>query len=333
MIRKCKGCGSTLQSKNEKEEGYIRKEKFLTADYCERCFKISHYGDSFLIEKQVNINEFLESVNKSKIPVIYLLDLTCISNISLEPLKQIKNKIYLILTKRDLLPKSIKDKKLINYIKENYTNIESIMVLSSKKMWNIDTLYNTLKRDNISEIYVVGYTNSGKSTLINSLLKSKGQNTSIVTSMVPNTTTELIHINLDGRLTLIDTPGFINESSIVNYIDIKKYINLVPKKEIKPKIYNLRPGFTIIIENIIRIENNTDANISLIFYLKNELKYKKMKVTTSDELKILNKISLEVSKEEDIVIEGLGFIKCPKEAILTIYVNDSKIITKRKKMI
>lgn len=333
MIKKCIGCGAVLQSENMGEEGYIKKEKILTANYCERCFKITHYGNSFLIEKQVDINEFINKINNQKKPVIYLLDLTCISNTTLELLKNIKTKIYLVLTKRDLIPKSVKDKKLISYIKENYINIEDIMIVSSNKMWNIDNLYNKLKKDNIKEAYVLGYTNSGKSTLINSLLKSKGKNPSIVTSMVPNTTCELINIDLDGFLTIIDTPGFINENSIVNFLNIKEYLKLIPKKEIKPKIYNLRPGFTIIIENIIRIENNTEENVNLIFYLKNELKYKKVKITTSDELKILTRKTIELNGSEDIIIEGLGFIKCPKKTKLTIYINNDKIITKRKKMI
>ncbi len=332
MIKKCKGCGSILQSKNETLIGYVRKDKLLSAEYCERCFKIKHYGVSSIIEKQVNINEFLSKINESDTPVLYLLDLTCISKLTLMPLSLIKSKTYLILTKRDLLPKSVKDKKLIEYIKGFFPNIENIMVISSNKMWNIDELYNTLIKDKIKELYVLGYTNSGKSTLINSLLKSKGYSPSITTGLVPNTTTELININL-GSLTLIDTPGFINEKSIVNFIDINDYKKLIPKKEIKPKIYSLRPGFMLIIESILRIENNSNKNASLIFYLKNDLKYKKMKITTSDELKILNKIELEVNKDEDIVIEGLGFIKCPVSSKITIYVADASVITKRKKMI
>jgi len=332
MTKKCIGCGSILQYDDEKAEGYIKKSVYEKALYCERCFKIMHYGVSSVLDKNIDINEFLKKIDEN-IPVIYLLDLTCISKETLQPLKKIKNKKYIILTKRDLLPKSIKDKKLISYIKENCDNISEIYVISGKKLWNIEIIYNKLLKDKTKKCYVIGTTNSGKSTLINALLESIGEHSYITTSPVPNTTTELINIKLNNKLEIIDTPGFINENSIINFIDINKYKELLPKKEIKPKIYNLRPNFMIIIDNIIRIENTSDKNASLIFYLKNELKYKKMKITTSEELKKLNKKEYKLENNEDLVIEGLGFIKVPNYAQITIYIENVKIISKRNKMI
>lgn len=332
MIKKCIGCGSTLQTENINKEGYIKETVYSNADYCERCFKIMHYGECSVIEKKIDIMNFLETIDKN-IPVIYLLDLTCISNTTVEPLKKIKNKIYLVLTKRDLLPKSVKDKKLIKYIKENYINLDNIFITSSEKMLNIEILYNKLIKDNVSSCYILGYTNSGKSSLLNSFLKLKGKKGTITTSPVPNTTTELINIKLDDKLTLIDTPGFINENSITNFISIKEYKTLLQKKEIKPKIYHIRPNFMIIVDNIIRIENTSDKIISLIFYLKNELNYKKIKITTSDELKIYEKSNMIINDNEDIVIEGLGFIKVPNYSCITIYVIDKRVISKRSKMI
>lgn len=332
MNKKCIGCGALLQTEDIKKEGYINEKVINKALYCERCFKIMHYGETSIIEKKVDIISFLKTIDK-KIPVIYLIDLTCLSTSLIEPLKQIKNKVYLVLTKRDLLPKSIKDKKIIKYIKENFIDIENIFIISGEKLWNVDELYKTLIKDGTKTCYVLGHTNSGKSTLINALLKSVGKNATITTSPIPNTTTELINIKLDKNLTIIDTPGFINENSIINYIDINEYKNILAKKEIKPKIYNLKPGFMLIISKLIRIENNSKENASLIFYLKNELEYKKMKIKTSEELKILDKKQMTIENNEDIIIEGLGFIKVPNYADVTIYIENKNIITKRNKMI
>lgn len=332
MIKKCIGCGSILQTDNINNEGYIKESVYEKSDYCERCFKIMHYGECTVIEKKIDIINFIDKIDKN-VPVIYLLDLTCISDITIEPLKKIKNKVYLLLTKRDLLPKSVKDKKLIKYIRENYIDIEGIFIISSEKMLNIEFLYNRLIKDKVEKCYILGHTNSGKSSLINSMLKLKGKKGIITTSPVPNTTTELINIKLDDNLTLIDTPGFVNENSITNFISIKEYKRLLQKKEIKPKIYHIKPNFMIIVDNIIRIENNGDKTISLIFYLKNELNYKKIKITTSDELKIYEKTTMIVDENEDIVIEGLGFIKVPNYSCITVYVIDKRVISKRNKMI
>lgn len=333
MTRKCIGCGLDLQSSDKLLPGYVVKEKLNDASYCERCFKVIHYGVSKVIDKKIDTINFLNEINKSKLPIIYLVDITCITDETLEPLKYIKNKIYLVLTKRDLLPKSVKDSKLISYNQSKVGKIEKILIISNTKKWNIDELYKTLIKDKVHECYCLGYTNSGKSSLINSLLETKGKKAYITTSIVPNTTEEVMNIELDKNLKLIDTPGFINSKSIVNFIGINAYKKLIPKKEIKPKIYNLKPGFMIIIEDFIRIENNSSNNIQMVFYLKNELKYRKMKVTTSNDLKILSRQNINIKNGEDLVIEGLGFIKFPNDGELTIYTLDGKILSKREKLI
>ncbi len=333
MTKTCIGCGSPLQTTDKKAPGYINEKVLEKSLYCERCFKITHYGEATIIDKQQDVNLLIKEINKTKYPCIYLVDSLTLTKNHLALINSIKTKIYLVLTKKDLLPKSVKDKKLINYIKENYNIKENIFVVSSKKMYNINELINKLKKDNVKNIYVIGYTNSGKSSLINSFLKSVGKISNITTSIVPNTTTENINIDLNSNLKIIDTPGFINKNSIVNYIDIKEYKSLLPKKEIKPKIYTLKQGFMIEVSNILRIENNTNEKVDLIFYLNNDLKYTKMKVERNSNLKTLPKIEVTIDDSTDIVIEDVGFIKTPKQGKITIYTVNENIITKRNKMI
>lgn len=332
MTRKCIGCGAAFQSESKSEQGYVNSKVIDTASYCERCFKVIHYGEAKVISKSVDIENFINEVNNMNVPILYLLDVSTISNETLSVLRQVKGRVYVILTKRDLIPKSVKDKKLIEYIRESVPSVEEVFVVSSTRKWNIDVLYNFLCK-NVRKCYVLGHTNSGKSSLINSFLELKGKKAYITTSPVPNTTEEVMNIKLDENLTIIDTPGFINYRSIVNFMDINEYKKVIPKKEIKPKIYKLRPGFMIIVEDFLRIENNSDELIDLIFYLKNELNYRKMKIETRNDLKILEKVSIEIKDDEDIVIEGLGFIKVPKPSKLTIYTLDGQVLNKRRKMI
>ena len=42
MTKCCKGCGIVLQNEDDKALGYVPN---LEADYCQRCFRIRHYGD------------------------------------------------------------------------------------------------------------------------------------------------------------------------------------------------------------------------------------------------------------------------------------------------
>ena len=63
MMKKCKGCGTFLQSDSIDLEGYTKTQE---NDLCERCFKITNYNEYQVINK--NNNEFikiLEDINKT----------------------------------------------------------------------------------------------------------------------------------------------------------------------------------------------------------------------------------------------------------------------------
>ncbi len=332
MTRKCTGCGSILQTTEKGMEGYVNEKVYNEAKYCERCFKVIHYGEASIIDKEVDKDAIIKKVNRTHHPVIYIASLLTFNSKCLDVIKNIKTKVYLVLTKRDLLPKSVKDKKIIDYAK-NITGINDIFVVSGKSGKNVDKLIKTLTKDEVKKAYFLGLSNSGKSTLINRILLEFGIKGGITTSVVPNTTTELININVGSDLTLIDTPGLMNSSSIVNYIDVNIYKKYIPKKEIKPKIYNLKKGFMLIIDDIIRIENNNSEMLHFVFYLNNDLKYKKLRVERSEELKILNKVNLTLEKDKDIILSGLGFIKVLSDGEITMYLPSEKIISKRDKLI
>jgi len=330
MTKKCVGCGSVLQTNNQNKEGYINKKVYEKALYCERCFKITHYGEANVLDKSIDKDTLINKINKENKKVLYLIDITCVNMDSLEILKKIKTEIYIILTKKDLLPKSVKNFKLKKYIQETFGNYITFVV-SSEKMDGIEELYNTLKKEN-SDFYILGNTNSGKSSLINSFLKLKGKEQKITTSNMPNTTMDFIVVEFD-EFKIIDTPGFSSENSLCETIVYKDFKKLLPKKEIKPKIHVLKPDFMILIDNLLRIENISNTPITLIFYISNEIKLKKMKQIRNNELKNLESEVYEVNSDIDLVIDGIGFIKVIGESNLRIFKKTSNIISKRAKMI
>ena len=58
-----------------------------------------------------------------------------------------------------------------------------------------------------------------------------------------------------------------------------------------------------------------------------------MKTKNSSKLKLLNKVSLHLNDNEDIVISGLGFVKVTKACKVDVYVFDEKLVSVRKNMI
>ena len=331
MNKVCIGCGSKLQTLDKNKEGYINPKVYEKATLCERCFKIKYYGEAYVTDNPKDKTSLIKMINDSKKSVVYLVDTLTISKESLSVIDSLSNKVYLVLTKRDLLPKSVKNSKLKEYI-SNLTLIKDVFVISALKNNGVTELYNELIKNNEKSVYVIGYTSSGKSTFINKLLMLNGKSGNITTSSLPNTTLECINIKLNDKLTLIDTPGFVSENSSYNFIDVDIYKKLLPKSVIKPKVYTIKKDFMIILGDILRIENNSNEDVNLVFYFKNEIKLNKMRSIRNELLKDKDKLDVKVS-DKDIVLDGLGYIKVVGYANLTMYTLNKKMISVRNKMI
>lgn len=331
MNKVCIGCGSKLQTLDKNKEGYINPKVYEKATLCERCFKIKYYGEAYVTDNPKDKTSLIKMINDSKKSVVYLVDTLTISKETLSVIDSLSNKVYLVLTKRDLLPKSVKNSKLKEYI-SNLTLIKDVFVISALKNNGVTELYNELIKNNEKSVYVIGYTSSGKSTFINKLLMLNGKSGNITTSSLPNTTLECINIKLNDKLTLIDTPGFVSENSSYNFIDVDIYKKLLPKSVIKPKVYTIKKDFMIILGDIFRIENNSNEDVNLVFYFKNEIKLNKMRSIRNELLKDKDKLDVKVS-DKDIILEGLGYIKVVGYANLTMYTLNKKMISVRNKMI
>lgn len=332
MTKECLGCGSVLQTIAPKEEGFVKSSVLSKADYCERCFKIKHYGEYSVLDKKIDTDGIIRNINSDNLAsVAILIDALNINDNIKKYIKRFKNKKYILITKKDILPKSLKEKKLIEYIKNNVCDTENIMCISSVKNYNIDNFLNKIKEDNVKRLYIVGFTNSGKSTFINHLLTSQMKNPTITTSAIPNTTASYITIKLDNKITIVDTPGFIDSNAVYNFIDYNKTIKLYPKKEIRVKTFQIRSGYSIVINDILRIDNLSKCN-SFSFYMSDKLRYEKVKFK-NEKLKILPSISIETNECTDVLVNGLGFIRITKPGKFKIYALDEKMISIRKSMI
>ena len=333
MNKKCLGCGSILQTIDVDEEGFVKSSVYDKSDYCERCFKINHYGEYSVLDKKIDTDGIVRNINSDTIAAVAFL----IDSLNINPnIKKYINKFkcnkYILLTKKDILPKSLKEKKLIEYVKTNIIDIDNIMCISSIKNYNIDAFINKIRNDNVRRLYIVGFTNSGKSTFINHILTSNLMKPTITTSSIPNTTASYITIKLDSKLTIVDTPGFIDNEAIYNFIDYNKVKKLYPKKEIKVKTFQTRNNYAVVVNDILRIENVGNKLNSFSFYMNDKLRYEKVK-SKNDKLKILPSLTYDIKEPTDIVINGLGFIRITKTGSIKINILDTKLVSIRKSMI
>lgn len=325
-MNKCIGCGVQLQTEEKNQLGYTTNiEKKL----CERCFRIRNYGEYKTVTKSneefINI---LKNINNTKDLVILVIDIFNL-NKNLDVIKQnIKNDILLVLTKRDILPKSTHDEKLLEYIDDYKLNIKDKIVISSNKNYNFDKLYELINRYKTSKnVYVVGYTNAGKSTMINKLIYNYSDNTDeITTSILPSTTLNEINIKINDDLNIIDTPGVLIEKNFYNILNGKELKKIIPKKEIKPLSYQAKEKQYILIDKYAYIETE---NMNIVLFMSNTLNIKR----------IYKKPNVELEKHHiqvdncDVVINGLGFIKCIGKGYIDVYTYKNIDVYTRKYLI
>lgn len=309
-MSRCVGCGVILQNVDSNRDGYVSD---LEKDLCYRCFTIKNYGQNKIVNK--TNNDYINIIKKIRDNdiVVYVSN---ILTLNLDYIEKFNN-VILVLTKRDVLPKSIKDIKIINYIKARYSNVSDVIIVSAYKKYNLDKLYNKLLSYNKKVIYFVGITNSGKSTLINEMVKSyNGQQGNITTSFFPSTTLDVVDVMI-GNLKIKDTPGILIGSSIINYLDDKEIKRINSKKEIKPITIQVKGKGAILISDFFRIEYETD-NSSMTFYMANSIKIDNISLKNPRLMDGIIK-EYDISDNQDLVIEDIGFIKCTKEIKIKVY--------------
>ena len=288
MTKKCIGCGLSLQDTKKDELGYTPD---LKNNYCMRCFKLTHYNE--LINKGVNIDnaKLIASINKKKIFVIFLVDFLNIYEEVIDTYKKITCEKILVITKSDLIPNNIKTNTLINNIRDLYDIKEDIVVTSSKEKNNIGVIAKICKSK--KNVLIAGFTNAGKSSIINKLMDSN-----ITVSSKLNTTQDFIKISGEDY-TIYDAPGFISNTSVEDNI---------PSKEVSPITYQMNPKYYLHFLDI-NLYFQSDTNITM--YMK------KMKI---DKLRLKNSVSYDVCipSNSDLIIKGLGFIKFSKATFVSI---------------
>ena len=306
-MTKCIGCGAILQDVYPNEEGYT---KDLSNELCERCFNIKHYN-KYVRVKDKDYTQIIKKIDLKKDLIILVTDFLNLYN--LDDLK-VDSPVILVVTKADLLPRSINKESLLKRIKCKL-NVVSKILISSKNNFNLDLLYSEiLKYKKTNNVYVIGYTNAGKSTLVNKMLKNYGNIVGeITTSNLPSTTLDLISNKVNDELTLIDTPGLLDSGSLVLLSSKELLKKITPKKEIRPISYQVKGKQYLLFEDFMRLDLE-DTNI--ICYMSNDIEIRRV---YKDRESILKRYDFKIGINQDLVIKGLGFITFKKNCDVTLW--------------
>lgn len=348
----CMGCGVKIQTDDPNKLGYAPKsslEKELVV--CQRCFRLKHYNE--VQDVSLTDDDFLKILNeigKSDALIVMIVDIFDFNGSWIPGMHRFagNNKILLVGNKVDLLPKSVKHHKLIHWMKHEAKELglraEEVFLVSAAKGYAVkETAAAIDEWRNGKDVYVVGCTNVGKSTFINRIIKEvAGEGDVITTSHFPGTTLDIIKVPLDDGKSLIDTPGIINHHQMAHFVEKEDLKLITPKKEIKPKVFQLNEGQTLFFGGLARFDYVSGGRRSFICYVSSEVMIHRTKTENADTLyknhageiltpprkeqietfpKMVKQEFIIKEAKTDIVFSGLGWITVNDPgAIVTAYV-------------
>lgn len=290
----CTGCGVKIQTEKPEELGYapassLEKEVVV----CQRCFRLKNYNE--IQDVSLTDDDFLKILNElgsKDALIVKIVDIFDFNGSWLPGIQRFagKNPVLLIGNKADLVPKSVKQRKLIDWMKKESRELGlnpiDVSLVSAVKGYNIREAAAAIDEyRNGNDVYIVGCTNVGKSTFINRIIKEvTGEGDVITTSHFPGTTLDMIEIPLEDGKAIVDTPGIINHHQMAHYVDKRDLKFITPKKEIKPKVYQLNEQQTLFFGGLARFDYISGGRRSFSCYVPNEISIHRTKLDKADEL-------------------------------------------------
>ncbi|GAA6114797.1 ribosome biogenesis GTPase YqeH [Apilactobacillus apinorum] len=365
---RCIGCGAVIQTDDPQGLGFtpnsaLEKGKETGEIYCQRCFRLRHYNE--ISPVSLTDDDFLRLLNQIRDAdalIVYLVDVFDFNGSLIPGLHRFvgDNPIMLVGNKADLLPNSLKRTKLKDWLRQraNEAGIRPIDVelVSAKTNESVDDLLdniNKLREDR--DVYVVGVTNVGKSTLINQIIRQNtGIKELITTSRFPGTTLDKITIDLEDGHELVDTPGIIHKEQMAHYLNGKDLKIVQPQKPIKPKVYQLNPAQTLFFGGVARFDYvQGDKKHGFTVYVENNLLIHRTKLENADafyekhfgelltppspesieDFPELVRFEFKTNQKSDLVFEGLGWITVPADVVVAGWAPKGVAVLIRKAMI
>lgn len=340
----CIGCGAQLQAVEENKAGYVpssvlkRPAEELQDVYCKRCFRLRHYNE--VSEVELTDDDFLTMLNEISSKdalIVNVVDVFDFNGSLISGMQRFAGNNHLIIVgnKIDLLPKSLGEGRIRQWLTERVQEAglrpNEVVLTSALDKESVRRFMATLEKErNGRDVYVVGTTNVGKSTLINQIINIATDSPDVITtSYFPGTTLGSIEIPLEDGKNIIDTPGIIQRSNLTHHLvreDLKKAI---PRREVKPAVYQLNEEQTIFIGGLARFDYiKGPGKQPFVFYKANELQLHRTKLEKADELyeNHLGKMltppgeftapdypklrahEFTVTEPSDVVVSGLGWV-------------------------
>ena len=260
---RCKGCGAVLQQYDMNQVGYTPD---MTKAYCQACFRLSHYGE---VDSHYH-PETLPSLKPNSLALM-VCSVMALDMLFFYPLHRYAPDVTYtyIINQVDLLPASTNLDKLLENIMKRATLMhipyEDIILMSAKHERDITNLKKYIASFKVSDVYLLGVQNAGKTTLYKALVHDQ----EALAMNKAGLTQDVLKAKLSHKQTLYDMPGLFQDGYLHQLFPYHIYKKLLVTKPLNPLIYQLKKDQALLIEGIIGI--SVDKDISLVCYVNNQV--------------------------------------------------------------
>lgn len=297
-VLRCYKCGTILQDKDENSPGYIISDVYNNHKseilLCNSCFekaifnstpKTNEFDDKFYL--------ILEKAKQTESLVVLVIDLFSFEGSVPERFSKTlgETNVIVVANKRDTLSPKIKDEDIKAYVYHRLRviglNIQKVIIASSLNDYNIDLLTQEIMNyRNNKDVYLIGFQNSGKTTIANAFLRHYSNNTNrlITLTEFPGTDLRVTEIPLDKTTNMYDVPGIKTDNQFYDICD-KSLINTIsPKSLVIPKKAILNSNNSIFIGGLARIDLLEGKKTNVEVYVSNKIQVNIVKGKNLDEL-------------------------------------------------
>ena len=319
----CIGCGIKLQTSEPKTLGFTTRDDAL---YCQRCYRIKHYGDfTSLKQHSVPSDEVFQAIAKLEGTIMLVIDVTDIDSGLFTGIQRhcMNRDFIIVLTKFDLLPKTVSKQRIVGYLMSKLRDVPikvlGVATTSHQAKIGAKALVQEIKKLKIKRLITLGYANMGKSTLINAMLEKDDY---LTISPYPHTTLKINQIEWANGV-IIDTPGIKIEHSFTDLFSFEELEKIQIRKPFKPKTYQLDSAQSFVLPNvgIVSVKPKDKASITLYFsdqYPIHRTKFERLETyCTNNDAQDLYAIKARRFIQEqpifDIVYKQVGWFYCVGE--------------------
>ncbi|MEG1222082.1 MAG: GTPase [Bacilli bacterium] len=318
-VLRCYKCGVILQDTDASKPGYIISEVYNNHKseilLCNNCFeKVVFNKTPKRLELDEGFYTILNDARASDALIVLVLDLFSFEGLTTERFAAAIEgcNVLVVGNKRDLLPNDIDDELLKTYVAHRLRvaniNVKDIILTSSKQGYNMDEFIQKVHElRQRHDVYITGFSNSGKTSLSNAFLRSYSNNTTrfITTVNYQGTDLKVVEIPLDRTSTLYDLPGFLaNTSALFALVEKNLLSTILPSTTVEGKELIMGKQSSIALGGLARFDLIKGEKTSVKVFISQKIEIKPFKLTDEIDSVFYNYINKKYFKPVSKMLDG-----------------------------